>query len=106
MNTLNRIAACIALVSVTGLAFGAAASDDRPQRTVSFADLDIGHEAGAEVLYARIRSAARAVCEPQLDRELTLLTNYRHCVDAAIGRAVADVNAPALTTLYRPRSVE
>jgi UrcA family protein len=105
MNTVNRIAACIALVSVTGLAFGAAISDDPPQRTVSYADLNLSNTAGAAALYARIKSAARVVCEPQLNRELAMNTNYKRCVDEAIGRAVADVNAPVLVALYRPGSV-
>jgi UrcA family protein len=106
LNTVNRIAACIALVSVTGLAFGAAISDDPPQRTVNYGDLDLSHTAGAAALYSRIKSAAHAVCEPQLDHELVMRTNYERCVDAAIGRAVAEVNAPVLAALYRPGSVQ
>jgi UrcA family protein len=106
MNTVNRIAAFIALVSVTGLAFGAANSDNPPQRTVSYSDLNLSHKAGAATLYSRIKSAAHAVCEPQLDRELVMRTNYQRCVDEAIGRAVADVNAPVLAALYRPGSVQ
>jgi UrcA family protein len=106
MNTMNRIAACIALVSVTGLAFGAAVTGDPPQRTVSYADLDLSHKAGAEILFSRIKSAARDVCEPQLGLELASRTVYHRCVDQAIGRAVADVNAAGLAALYRAGSAQ
>jgi UrcA family protein len=64
------------------------------QRTVKFADLDLTHAAGAEALYARIRSAARQVCAPSM----------RPCIDQAIARAVADVNAPLLTSYSMTRS--
>jgi UrcA family protein len=106
MNTLNRIVASIALASLSGIAFGAATSADPPQRTVSYADLNLSHPAGAATLYSRIKSAARAVCEPQLGIELITNTFYKRCVEDAIGRAVADVNAPVLAALYRPGSAQ
>jgi UrcA family protein len=89
---------------VTGLAFGAAVSGDPPQRTVSYADLDLSHKAGAETLLARITAAAHDVCKPQLSRVLATGPDYQRCVNEAIGRAIADVNAPVLAVLYRAGS--
>jgi len=75
------------------------------QRTVNFADLDLTRAAGAEALYARIRSAARQVCAPSFANwELKSLETTRPCIDQAITRAVADVNAPLLTSYYMARS--
>jgi UrcA family protein len=70
-------------------------------RIVKYGDLDLARSAGAATLYSRIQNAANAVCEPAMSlgaRGSTLLS--RHCVDESIARAVADVNAPALTSYY------
>jgi UrcA family protein len=70
-------------------------------RRVKYGDLDLTHSAGAATLYSRIQNAANAVCEPAIfsgARESILLT--RHCVDESMARAIADVNAPALTSYY------
>ena len=70
-------------------------------RTVKYGDLDLTRSAGAASLYSRIQYAANAVCEPavsSIPRESILPT--RHCVEQSIARAVADVNAPALTSYY------
>jgi UrcA family protein len=75
--------------------------DDVPRRVVSFADLDVTRSSGAAVLYSRIHSAARTVCEPGIVSFPQMwMVSTRRCVDEAITRAVADVNAPALTSYY------
>ena len=70
-------------------------------RTVKYGDLDLTRSAGAATLYARIRNAANAVCEPAMSsgaRDSMLLT--LRCKEQSIARAVADVNAPTLTSYY------
>jgi UrcA family protein len=71
-------------------------------RTVKFGDLDLARTAGAATLYSRIQAAARAVCEPATGARESLLL-VRRCVDQSITRAVADVNAPALTGYHLTR---
>ena len=71
------------------------------QRIVRFADLDITRSAGAATLYARITTAARAVCEPSPSiRELGFSSQTQECQEQAIEHAVTDVNAPALTSYH------
>src|SRR6266850_4134105 len=96
MNTVNRIVGLIVLASFTSLALGAATSDNPPQRVVSYADLNLNHKAGAQTLLLRIKSAAREVCAPQMNTAVTARRRYQQCLSQAIGRAVADVNAPVL----------
>jgi len=70
-------------------------------RTVKFGDLDLSRSAGAAALYSRIQNAASAVCEPAISagpKESTLFA--KRCREQSIARAVADVNAPALTSYY------
>jgi UrcA family protein len=71
-----------------------------PSRVVAFRDLDLSRQAGVTVLYTRIKSAAREVCEPLDAWTLRLLRQDLDCRADAIGRAVADVNSAALTTYY------
>ena len=74
---------------------------DVATRTVKYGDLDLSRTAGAASLYSRIQTAARAVCESPLStgvRGEMLLS--RHCMEESIARAVADVNAPTLTSYH------
>ena len=100
MHGLNRIVGLIVLASFTSLAFGGATSDNPPQRVVSYADLNITHTTGAETLLFRIKSAAREVCAPLLNPAVVAAATYKQCLSQAVGRAVADVNAPVLAQVY------
>ncbi len=105
MNRFNRITSLIVLASFTGLAFGAAPSDNPPQRAVSYADLNLNRKAGAETLLVRIKHAAREVCAPLMNTAVITPLSYQHCVTQAIDRAVADVNAPVLAQVHGEASV-
>ena len=79
------------------VAYAVSALDEPPRRVVEFGDLDLNRDVGVAALYARIRSAAREVCEPLDVWSLRMLRQQFDCRENAIGRAVADVNSPALT---------
>ena len=85
-----------ALISASLLAGVAVAGDpasETRKEVVRYSDLDLTHAAGAAALYSRISAAARAVCEPANSERWP----DSRCVDLALARAVADVNAPVLT---------
>ncbi len=88
------------LGSVSAIAAKVELRDDVPTRTVKFGDLDLTRRDGVAVLYARINSAAREVCLPVDGRLPELLHSTDECRQKAIERAVADVDAPALTSFY------
>ncbi len=67
-------------------------------QTVSYADLDLGHEAGARALLMRINGAAKLVCSPE-PQNLRDTQPYQACTRQAVDRAVADVNNPAVSAL-------
>ena len=56
------------------------------------------------MLYTRIRSAAKAVCLPEYNWLMEMRELSTQCREQAIARAVADVNAPALTAYYQGRT--
>ena len=77
-----------------------------PTYHVNYADLDLGHRAGADVVFARIKSAARRVCEPVAASAPFRFARAREksCMDKAIADAVAAVRSPLLTDIYLGRA--
>jgi UrcA family protein len=66
-------------------------------------DLDLSRSSGAHEALARIHTAARRVCSP-IDGAVQgagQFEMFNACVAQAELRAVAEVDAPALTSLYR-----
>jgi UrcA family protein len=69
--------------------------------TVRYGDLNLATEAGAQVLYKRIRAAALKVCGPAFAYFYPAeWWQWKACYDAAIDVAVKQVNAPALSALH------
>jgi UrcA family protein len=100
-QSLHQRAAAAFALSAALLATSAlaTAANEVVSRTVRFGDLDISHRAGAAVLYARIRRAAREVCDPVEPRALASLNLARTCEEQAIERAINDVGAPQLRSV-------
>ena len=96
----NRLRIALATVAVCAALSSLARADEAPQMRVSYADLNIDSEAGAAVLYQRIRFAADRVCAVNGTRDLGQLAAVKPCTDHAIATAVAAVKAHALTKVY------
>ena len=96
MKILASVTLIVAAVQLPGAAVARILPDEPPQRVVRYADLDLTHPAGAATLYSRLRVAARDVCDPVNPRDRSSV----NCAETALARAVADVNAPALTDYY------
>lgn len=78
-------------------AFGSGA----PSVTVGFADLDIARGTGAEVLYQRLRAAARSVCGTSDGRNINASAESRKCFEQALDEAVSKVNSERVTEIHR-----
>jgi UrcA family protein len=107
MKTINyskNIAlAIVAALGVTSLAIGAHADESvvrAPARTVHYSDLNLNTQAGAEVLYKRIRNAAEQVCGDVGSRQLEEAAAARACVEQAVVGSVRAVNNLQLTNTY------
>jgi UrcA family protein len=74
------------------------------QRTVKFGDLNLGTDSGVALLYARIRGAAREVCEPADVWNVSSLLASRDCAERAVEQAIEDINAPLLTSYHRSQA--
>ena len=94
-----------------GISFALAASitsahaDSAEARSVvvSTKGLDLSQPADVERLYARLRRAAREVCEPLESRSAVTQTAWRTCKEGALARAVAAVDHPALSKRHFAR---
>jgi UrcA family protein len=98
------VSALLAALPISHVAMGATAESNYEvaRRVVTFADLDITHDTGVAVLYSRIVTAARQVCDPPifLYGDWRAVAHAARCFDEAVKRAVDEVDVPALTT-YR-----
>ena len=108
MYTIKRIliSALIAgLVCVGEAALFAAAPSaaELPQSvTVRYTDLNLDRPADVGRLYNRIRGAAESVCgEPDPAYDFWVNPAWQRCVSDAIGRAVFQVDQPALSAYYQ-----
>jgi UrcA family protein len=92
----------MSLASMGASAAAPASGGEVPVYHVNYADLDLAHRAGADALFARIKSAARRVCEPAAESEPFRFAQLREqrCIEKAIADAVADVGSPLLTDAY------
>jgi UrcA family protein len=91
-------------VGASAMSFGAEDKfADVPSVVVNYSDLNLATDHGAQMLYARITTAARHVC-PE-DKNLTdrVAGMARHCVSAAVARAVAAVDSPRLAAIDSER---
>ena len=103
MHKLLVPAAMLAALAVSPI-ISAASADGTVNwtRVVKYADLDLGREAGARTLYARLAAAAREVCEPDFFG-VQPSVGRAHCIENAIDAAVVSVNAPTLTVLVQQK---
>jgi UrcA family protein len=93
-------AALVALTCVANVGTAQASDSEPPARKVSFSDLDVNTEAGAKVLYARLRFAADEVCRPYERTGIMTSRAWLTCVNHALASAVQQINKPTLTALY------
>jgi len=92
------------LVAFAGLAKAGGSAAAEPPATLSkkvtFSDLNLDTQAGANALYARLRHAAEEVCEPFDGNELSRHSMWQRCVGNSLAAAVAKVNKPKVTALH------
>lgn len=99
----------VAALLIGGLALPAAASAAAPSQidvakvSVSFADLNIQNEAGARVLYARLKQASEKVCSVEPYREagsLSKTAEAEACYSDALDKAVSRIDSDALKKIH------
>lgn len=75
----------------------AAAPDSVDTVIVQFADLNLERPEGIAALFARIKTAAKRVCDSRNGERLAQKDQYAACIELAISTAVARVDRPGLS---------
>jgi UrcA family protein len=70
------------------------------QTTVSYADLDLNRPAGADVMIARVRRAARTVCGDGMFTPHAQVRRVHSCVRQAMTGAFEQLDAPLVTARF------
>jgi UrcA family protein len=92
------LASALALACAAGLAT-AAAAETAPTRSVSLTKIDMNNTVAVNSLYARIKGAARAVCDSHSPLK-EIAAKDAACYAQAVDQAVRQINAPTLTAVY------
>jgi UrcA family protein len=108
MHTIKRIviSALIAGLVCAGeaalFATATSAAELTESVTVRYYDLNLDRPADVARLYHRITATAKSICGVQ-DLEYSNWLNpvWQHCVDVAVGEAVARVDRPALSAYHQ-----
>jgi UrcA family protein len=91
-------------LGLPSLAVGALPSwVERVEMKVSISDLDVDSEAGARILYARLRQASKEACGVGSLHELgsvKRLTEAKDCSEAMIEAAVKKIDSDALREIH------
>ena len=92
----------VALVTAVAPSFALAdpAAGGAPQISVQYDDLSLTTQAGVKRLYSRIKSAARQVCPAADSRDLRRRLQSIECQQAAIARAVSQVDSTMLAAIH------
>ena len=103
MSTKKLVILASAL-AMLGSSLAMADTDEtgRLVQQVKYSDLNLSNADGAKALYRRLSVAAAQVCAPLRDVPVRA-SKHTACIDQAMARAVADVNAPALTEYFTAR---
>lgn len=94
------------LIALSALSLGFLAAQapagerDVATMKVSFADLDLDKQAGAETLYRRIQFAARSVCGRADAREIERRSQFHKCIDETVEAALKQVNRSSLYAVH------
>lgn len=89
-----------ALLAPAGVASAAEPSVGVLQATVYYSYQDLATDQGTRALYARITSAARAVCPGYDSEDLAAFADSRQCQRQAVARAIRQIGNGRLAAVY------
>jgi UrcA family protein len=107
MKESKLVKGVVATVAVIAFSLPAIASaDDLAGRSekVTYSDLNVEKEAGAQSLYRRIQQAAKRVCGVEslkVAGNLRQLSQQKNCYRDALDATVAKIDNAALTELHK-----
>jgi UrcA family protein len=101
--TVMMILCGIVGAGAMGAVSAATTDDDVPALTVRYNPETLATDSGARTLYRRLVSAAEAVCPATSAGRPFVSEVVKQCRDAAVARAVHQINSPRLAAVYETR---
>ena len=106
MNARQLIAGAsmvLFLASMANVVAGPGQESDDEEITVSYADLNIANEAGAKVLYRRLKSAAKEACGVESlhnHGSVTGMAVALECYEETLDELVAEIDSAPLQEIH------
>jgi UrcA family protein len=75
-----------------------------PAVSVNYGDLDLNRSEGREVLFKRLKNAAKTTCAQFDTTPLAQQRMFDQCVDKAIAGAILQIKVPAMAALYTQKT--
>jgi UrcA family protein len=97
--TATVLASCALALTAT-LSHAATPDSSAQTVSVSYSDLNVSTDEGSRELYQRLVAAARQVCPSNLGPSARQLSESRHCVAAAVDRAMSEVQGSRLAQVH------
>jgi UrcA family protein len=99
-HALIGIATLVALATAN-LATATSEADAPRSTVVHYGNLDLSRPEHARRLYARIKRAARMVCDNNPSSDIKRLNEYEKCLGQAVTEAVEKVHSEQVTAIHR-----
>jgi UrcA family protein len=107
MKESKLIKGVVAIVAVIAFSVPAIASAEKLEgrsEKVSYSDLNVDKDSGAQALYRRLQSASKRVCGVESIKNagsVRAVSDQRRCYRNTMDEAVAKVNNPTLTKIHQ-----
>jgi UrcA family protein len=102
-KVIKGIIATVAVITFSLPAFASADGLKGRAEKVTYSDLDVDKNAGAEVLYRRLQQASKRVCGVESIKNaggIRQVARQQECYRSTLDEAVAKVNNAALTSIH------
>ena len=99
-SALSLVGAVVMTLGTFSMLQASAPWDTPRTEVVGYYDADFNRPASTARLYKRIHAAATRVCAPVVTPSTSTRQRVRECVDAAVAKAVSEVNHPQLSALH------
>lgn len=101
---IKSVVATVAVIAFSVPAIASAEELKGRSEKVSYSDLNVDKQSGAQVLYRRLQIASKRVCGVESIKNagsVRAMTEQRRCYRNALDQAVATIDNPTLTRIHQ-----
>ncbi len=107
MNRLSRVSLSLATAAILFTPVSAQSHIHKETKSITITSDDLMAEGGKEAFHKKLKKAAKEVCTVGRSRvSLREQRQIRNCMDEAIAKAISDVEASKIASLYRDQKIQ